>query len=215
MHVDLSNAVWSFLLPEGSEGMFRFRFGGKLWDMKRLPFGWKHSLVICQELLGSPVRDLIPPEGQLIHYLDDFLLIAGDRDTLRGVTGRVASRVQDLGFLVSPKSTLEAFDTPRTRPTATPTAALVVLGLRKLPVGAIGCRRPFLGVPRTGGGLDPPRPWRGLAPPTNLPPAPPPPPPSASPSDANETRMVSMPSGHRHRWSQRQVATSLTQHGMA
>ena len=29
-HVDLSNAFWSFLLPAGSEGMFRFRFGGKL-----------------------------------------------------------------------------------------------------------------------------------------------------------------------------------------
>ena len=38
-HVDLSNAFWSFLLPVGSEGMFRFRFGEKLWDMKRLPFG--------------------------------------------------------------------------------------------------------------------------------------------------------------------------------
>ena len=30
-HVDLFDAFWSFLLPAGSEGMFRFRFGGKLW----------------------------------------------------------------------------------------------------------------------------------------------------------------------------------------
>ena len=86
-HVDLSNAFWSFLLPAGSEGMFRFRFGGKLWDMKRHPFGWKYSPVICQQLLGSLVRDLIPPDILLIHYLDDFLLVARDRARLRNVTG--------------------------------------------------------------------------------------------------------------------------------
>ena len=108
--VDMSNAFWSFLLPEGSEGMFRFRFGGKLWDMKRFPFGWKYLPVTCQELLGLLVRDLIPPDLLLIHSLDDFLLIARDRDVLRGVTGRVASRVRDLGFLVSPKSTLDPTD---------------------------------------------------------------------------------------------------------
>ena len=52
-HVDLSNDFWSFLLPEGVRGMFRFRFGGRLWDMERLPFGWKYSPVLCQELLGA------------------------------------------------------------------------------------------------------------------------------------------------------------------
>ena len=109
-HVDLSNAFWSFFLPEGSEGMFRFRYGGKLWDMKRLPFTWKYSPVICQELLGSLVRDLIPPEVLLLRYLDDFLLIARDRDVLRGVIGRVASRVRESRFLVSPKSTPDPTD---------------------------------------------------------------------------------------------------------
>ena len=109
-HVDLSNAFWSFLLPAGSEEMFRFRFGGKLWDMKRLPFGWKCSPVICQRLLGSLVRDLIPPDVLLIHYLDDFLLVARDRVRLRGVTGRVAARLREVKFLVRPKSTLEPTD---------------------------------------------------------------------------------------------------------
>ena len=90
--------------------MFRFRFGGKLWDMKRLPFGWKYSPVICQQLLGSLVRDLIPPDILLIHYLDDFLLVARDRARLREVTGRVAARLREAKFLVSPKSTLEPTD---------------------------------------------------------------------------------------------------------
>ena len=73
----------------------------------RLPFGWKYSPVICQRLLGSLVRDLIPPDILLIHYLDDFLLAARDRSRLCEVTGRVAARLREAKFLVSPKSTLE------------------------------------------------------------------------------------------------------------
>ena len=87
--------------------MFRFRFGGKLWDMKRLPFGWKYSPVICQRLLGSLVQDLIPPDSLLLQYLDDGLLVARDRTRLREVTGRLAARLREAKFLVSPKSTLE------------------------------------------------------------------------------------------------------------
>ena len=75
--------------------------------MKRLPFGWKFSPVICQRLLGSLVRDLIPPDVLLIHYLDIFLVVARDRDRLREVTGRVAVRLRESKLLVSPKSTLE------------------------------------------------------------------------------------------------------------
>ena len=78
--------------------------------MKRLPFGWKYLPVMCQQLLGTLVPDLIPPDILLIHYLDDFLLIARDRGRLRVVTGRVAARLRELGFLVSPKSTLEPTD---------------------------------------------------------------------------------------------------------
>ena len=82
-HLDLSNAFWSFLLLVGSEGMFRFRFGGNLWGTKRLPFAWKYSPVICQRLLGPLVRDPIPPDILLIHYLYDFPLVARDRARLR------------------------------------------------------------------------------------------------------------------------------------
>ena len=115
-HVDLSNTFWSFLLPTGYEWMFRFRFGRHFWDMMRLPFGWKYSPVICQRLLGSLVRDLIPPDILLIHYLEDFLLVAGDRARRREVTRRVAARLREAKFLISPKSTLQ------------PTASLHCLG---------------------------------------------------------------------------------------
>ena len=78
--------------------------------MKRLPFGWKYLPVICQRLLGSLVRDLIPPDVLLIHYLDDFLLVARDRVRLREVTGWVAAWLREAKFLVSPKITLEPTD---------------------------------------------------------------------------------------------------------
>ena len=90
--------------------MFRFRFGGRLWDMKRLRFGWKYSPVICQQWRGSLVQDLIPHDILLLQYSDDFFLIAGDRGRLRGVTGGVAARLSESRFLVSPKSTLEPTD---------------------------------------------------------------------------------------------------------
>ena len=109
-HVDLSNTFWSFFLPTSSEGMFRFSFGEKLWDMKSLPVNWKYWPVICQRLFGSFVRDLNPPDVLLIHYLDDFLLIFRDRVRMRGVTGRLAARLREAKFLVSPKSTLEPTD---------------------------------------------------------------------------------------------------------
>ena len=109
-HFDLSNAFWIFLLPAGPEGMFRFRFGGQLWDVKGLLFGWKYSQVICQQLLGPLVQDLIPYDILLIHYLDDHLLIGRYSSRLPGLTGRVAARLRESGFHVSPKSALEPTD---------------------------------------------------------------------------------------------------------
>ena len=88
-------------------GMFSFRFSGKLWDMKRLRFGWNYSPVICQEFLGVLVGDLIPPEVLLIHYIDDSLSIARDMGLLTGVTGRAFTTI---GVLMTTKSTLEPTD---------------------------------------------------------------------------------------------------------
>ena len=80
--------------------------GGGLVSLDRLPFSWVFSPFICQELLGSVVRGIVPDGVYLVHYLDDFILLSCDRDLLEGVTETVAVRIRQAGFLVSPKSTL-------------------------------------------------------------------------------------------------------------
>ena len=48
MHVDLSNAFWSLVLPAHARRAFCFRAtGGGVYSRDRLPFGWKYSSIIC------------------------------------------------------------------------------------------------------------------------------------------------------------------------
>ena len=56
--------------------------------MSRRPFGWKHSPVFCQTAMGRIVRPLIP-DGYVLHYLDDFLILGPDPVRLRATTARV------------------------------------------------------------------------------------------------------------------------------
>ena len=76
-HVDLTNAFWSFRPPQEMRAAFRFRDrpGGQVFALDRLPFGWKFSPIFCQRILGGSVRPLVPPHMELLHYLDDFLLV--------------------------------------------------------------------------------------------------------------------------------------------
>ena len=84
--------------------------GGWFWDMLWLPFGWKYSPVTCQELLGALVRDLIPSDILLIHHLDYFLVVFRGRGRLGAVTVRVAQRLTEGEFLVSPKRVSKSVD---------------------------------------------------------------------------------------------------------
>ena len=48
------------------------------------------------------------PEGYLLfHYLDDFLILGPDPVRLRAILMRVVRALEEAGFLVSAKSTLE------------------------------------------------------------------------------------------------------------
>ena len=110
-HVDLKNAFWSFKLPRRHERAFRFRMRWegveRVFCMSRMPFGWKHSPLFCQTALGRIVRPLIPEGYTLFHYLDDFLILGPDLARLRVVTARVVRALEEAGFIVSGKSTLE------------------------------------------------------------------------------------------------------------
>ena len=62
------------------------RPGGPVVGATRLPFGWKFSPYLCQRILGDLLRRLIPQDVDLLHYLDDFVLVSTDRPLLHGTT---------------------------------------------------------------------------------------------------------------------------------
>ena len=74
--------------------------------MSRMPFRWKHSPLFCQTVLSRIVWPL--PDGYLLfHYMDDFLILGPDPVRLRAITVCVVRALEEAGFLVSAKSTLE------------------------------------------------------------------------------------------------------------
>ena len=111
-HIDLKNAFWSFVLPPKAARAFRFAFrpgGGArvMYRMRRMLFGWKFSLMLCQLALQKPIKGIVPPPMILFHYLDDFLLMGGCLAELKEVTRWVVDALKAAGFLVSPKSVLQ------------------------------------------------------------------------------------------------------------
>ena len=108
-HIDLTNAFWSFILPEGVDRAFRARVrpGGPVVAATRLPFGWKFSPYLCQRILGGLLRRLVPQGVELLHYLDDFVLVSTDRPMLHGTTQECVRVLVENQFIVSDKSTLD------------------------------------------------------------------------------------------------------------
>ena len=107
-HVDLTNTFWSFRLPPKMHAAFRFRDrpGGQFFALDRLPFGWKFSPIFGHRILGDSVRPLVPPHMELLHYLNDFLLVGSELAEVQEVTGRLVAALQAASFIVSQKSTL-------------------------------------------------------------------------------------------------------------
>ena len=110
-HVDLKNASWSFQLPRMHERAFRFRMRWegveRVFCMSRMPFGWKHSPLFCHTALGRIVCPLVPEGCILFHYLDDFFILGPDPVRLRVVTARMVRALEEVGFIVSGKTTLD------------------------------------------------------------------------------------------------------------
>ena len=107
-HVDLTNPFWSFRLPQEMRVAFRFRGrpGGHVFALDRLPLGWKFSSIFCQRILCDLVRPLVPPHMELLHYLNDFLLVGSEPEEVQAVTERVVAALHAALFIVSQKSTL-------------------------------------------------------------------------------------------------------------
>ena len=87
-------------------------------DIRSLPFGWKLSPAICQEVVARSVNQCLTciplplpnADGSLVdydHYLDDLLFVQEDREWLRVCGGMLLALLRDQGYIISHKSQLE------------------------------------------------------------------------------------------------------------
>ena len=98
------------MLLDSACTVFRLRSGpsGRVVGLGRLPFGWKYSLFLYQRTLARIVERVLPTDILLVHYLDDFLLIHHDKGYLRDNAGNTVDALGREGFVVSPRSVVDA-----------------------------------------------------------------------------------------------------------
>ena len=89
--LDLTNCFPSLRLPESAWGTFRVQGpADSTCDLRSLPFGWKLSPAICQEVVGRSVATSLScmpgpqpnTDGSTVdydHYLDDLLFVQEDK----------------------------------------------------------------------------------------------------------------------------------------
>ena len=116
---ELRNCFTSLQLPPEAWGTFRVQSPQGVYDLRTLPFGWKLSPPICQEVVGrhlGEVFDLMPPPPHLPasyrpdrdHYLDELLVVMeNDPGWLRSCLQLVFAAMRGKGYQVSEKSVLE------------------------------------------------------------------------------------------------------------
>ena len=110
-HVDLKNALWSVALLRPHARAFGFGLRWEVEDgnfcMSWVPFRWKHPPLFCQTAVGRIVCPFIPDGYLLFQDLDDFMIQGPDPVRLRAITARVVRALEEAGFLVSSKETLD------------------------------------------------------------------------------------------------------------
>ena len=78
-----------------------------MYRMRRMPFGWNFSPLLCQLALQKVIEGILPTYLIIFHYLDDFLFLGGCSEELQEVTRRVVEALRAAGFFISPKSVLQ------------------------------------------------------------------------------------------------------------
>ena len=106
--IDLSNCFWSLKTPVEFADLFRVSIDGLLYSFDSLPFRWTHSPAICQAVLVRLVRDAGVEGVLVVVYMDDVFVIGYGTKWVSVQAGIIASRLGEMGAIVSPKSTLEA-----------------------------------------------------------------------------------------------------------
>ena len=103
--LDLSNCFLSFPLHPSVRRYFVFRFDGRLYQFRSMPFGLNTAPHVCTQLL-SVVNFALKRAGICdIRYLDDFFLIARSRPDMQRDLALAQSIISQFGLVVNPDKT--------------------------------------------------------------------------------------------------------------
>ena len=106
--VDLKDAYLSVAIAEHHRKFLRFVWEGNTYEFTCLPFGLCSAPRIFTKLLRPVVAHLRFLGLRMVVYLDDILLMAGDRKTLLKQVHQTITLLEVLGFTVNrPKSVLD------------------------------------------------------------------------------------------------------------
>lgn len=105
--LDVSNHFWSCKVPSSAQLFVRFGVCGEVFAIPSLAFGWSHSPVLAQMILGMYLANVNPGTVVIIQYVDDILLVSMSRDVLERTTISTVATLEDAGWIMSPKSVVE------------------------------------------------------------------------------------------------------------
>ena len=106
-HVDISNCVWSLVLPDLFHTCFCILVDNELYLFKALPFGWVYS---PQEVPTQMVRNANAEDVVLLLYYDDILVLGFGAGRIQPAADAIVRVLVVEGAIVSPKSKLMPLD---------------------------------------------------------------------------------------------------------
>ena len=107
--IDLSNAYWHIAVNINFRHYLAFKFNGKTYQWKAMPFGLKTAPYLFCKLMGIFVKHIrMKFNIILFYYMDDIFIVGPSLEETRLQTRRVVSELQAAGFTVNfEKSKLE------------------------------------------------------------------------------------------------------------
>ena len=117
--IDLSDAFLHVAMAPSSRRYLRFKWGGKTYQFRTLPFGLALSPYVFTKII-RPILQWARAKGiRLSAYLDDLLVAAATEQEAKLHTLMVRAQLEKLGFLINDKKS-----------TLTPTRQIEHLGFR-------------------------------------------------------------------------------------
>ena len=106
--IDLNNCYWSVHLPHVMAGAVRVAAVGTTYALVRVPFGWHQALGLVQHLIAAVLFELLDTQVVVVQYLGYIFFVGRDGQLTTQVARDTAAHLVRKGFIVSPKSVLDA-----------------------------------------------------------------------------------------------------------